>query len=252
MDRVSINEPPRFGLESRGRNKDINTRKHKELLKIKQMVINAKLKKDEEKAKKSEQQQPAAATSTTVPKEKKTKGHATISQPRPTLVFGKDTNESLFPQSQDYDRDDCGNDEAEVFGCKKTSSGFQDTMLLSLNPQESLNIQQAIEESIKDFVLSTADKMIQELEEDFVLCCSDDDSSDSEMATGDLENWELIDEQSSSTFVNLISTPYIRLNSDKEFPRLPMHQASQFNHKINESNPWNRSRHLIAAITQNS
>ncbi|EFA78413.1 hypothetical protein PPL_09064 [Heterostelium album PN500] len=242
-NQLIINEPPRFGLESRGRNKDINTRKYKELQKMKQLIVNEKAKKEEEKRLKK---QPPKDPNQ--PKKIKSPQPNNLSQPRPPLVIGTDIDkESLYPQSQDYDRDEINPNEL-IYGTKKTVNGFQDDVILSFNQKERIEIQKAIEESIKEFVLaSNVDKVVQEMEEDFVLCESESESeSDDEKS---IECWELMDEASSSHLVNLITTPYIRLNSDKEFPKLsnkPIHK------QVTLTNPWNHSKHLIEAISQQS
>ncbi|GAM19609.1 hypothetical protein SAMD00019534_027840 [Acytostelium subglobosum LB1] len=250
-NQLIINEPPRFGLESRPKaGKDVNTRKLKEQIKIKQQVINEKARKEEEKRLKKqpvkeEKKQPVPTTAT---------AKATLLHAKPSLVYGNDIDRAAFtPQSQDFDENEDANAE-EIFSCKQTKNGFQDDVLLSFNPQERFEIQMAIEESIKDIVQSTApvDKVVQEMEEDFVFCEEPSEQSvihhkNSELNSTDIECWELVDE-SSSNLVNLITTPYFRL--DREFPSLLPSNAHLY--RINDTNPWNRSKMLIDAISQQS
>jgi len=250
MKIANINEPPRFGLESRKRNKDVNTRKQKQLIKAEKLKkVASEIKKNPNTTinnhtlniltnnnnsninnnnnnnnNNAEQKEPPQA------------GKPNLRNNRPHLVYGEDKDKnSLFPSENDIEYED-GIYETSV-SVRYSSSGFQHELRNAT--QEGSDLQKAIEASLNQREAVILKNPNDEIEDDFVIFSPPKEEQQ------DLENWELMDECTSS-IVNLISTPYM---NEVDFPSLIKSKKCK-SIKQDENNPWSQSESLISCITQ--
>ncbi|KAF2070284.1 hypothetical protein CYY_008403 [Polysphondylium violaceum] len=249
MKIVNVNEPPRFGLESRKRNKDVNTRKQKQLVKAE------KLKKVASEIKKNPNTPINNHTlnilnsnnmnninknnnNSNIEKEAPQAGKPNLRNNKPFLIYGEDKDKNaLFPSENDIDTEDSVYETS--ISVRYSSNGFQHE--LRNVTQEGSDLQKAIQASLNQEDAVILKNPHNEIEDDFVIF------SPPKEEEKDLESWELVDECTPSSLVNLISTPYM---NETDFPSLIKSQCKSI--KKDETNPWNQSKTLLSCITQQS